>query len=68
MTPYDTWILSPPDDDRSEVGTEHGQPCLRYDEPDDDAPRGYKPAQCDGVMDLDERDGMICCDTCGEIA
>lgn len=65
---YDAWRLSGPDDESDGIGTEDGQPCNRVHEPDEDAPRGYKPKPCQGVMDLDERDGMICCDTCGEIA
>jgi len=48
------------------IGHEDGETCNRVYEPDEDAPRGYMPKQCKGVMNLDERDGMICCDTCGE--
>ena len=64
---YDEMILRGPDE-RHEIGTQDGETCGRYLEPDEDAPRGYKPKPCDGAMNLDERDGMICCDTCGEIA
>jgi hypothetical protein len=49
------------------IGYEHGETCNRVPDPDEDMPRGYKPKPCKGLMNLDERDGMICCDTCGEI-
>ena len=63
---YDAWRLSGPDDDRPEIGTEDGQPCGRFAEPDEDAPRGYRPKQCPGYL-VDDGDGGIC-DTCGETA
>ena len=63
---YDAWALRGPDE-QHEVGTEPGEVCGRYAEPDEDEPRGYRPKPCAGVMNLDERDGMICCDTCGEL-
>tara|TARA_R110000868_G_scaffold118_2_gene1206 strand:- start:3120 stop:3329 length:210 start_codon:yes stop_codon:yes gene_type:complete len=67
MTPgYDAWRLAGPDE-QHEAGTEAGDDCGRYAEPDGDAPRGYRPRPCTGTMNLDERDGMICCDTCGEL-
>ena len=47
---YDAWKLAGPDDDRNEVGTEEGQPCNRYHEPGEDAPRGYRPKPCTGEM------------------
>jgi hypothetical protein len=62
---YDAWALRGPDE-QHEVGTKHGDNCGRYPEPDGDEPRGYRPRPCEGVMNLDERDGKICCDTCGE--
>lgn len=72
MTPYDQWRLSSPDDDRAEIGTEAGQPCNRIHEPDDDAPRGYKPKPCKGEM-IHRQEGAEYmettwaeCDTCGE--
>ncbi|KQI67013.1 hypothetical protein AN189_17460 [Loktanella sp. 3ANDIMAR09] len=65
---YDKWRLSVPDDDRHEVGTEAGETCLRYDEPNEDAPRGYKPKPCSGVMCFDWGDATAYCDTCGELA
>jgi hypothetical protein len=61
---YDTWRLSSPDEDY-EVGTEVGDLCNRYEEPDEDAPRGYKPKPCEGMMV--EEDGEVTCDCCGEI-
>ena len=63
---YDAWRLAPPDDDRHDVGKEEGEVCGRFAEPDEDAPRGYRPKPCDGVMV--EWDGAVNCDTCGEIA
>jgi hypothetical protein len=63
---YDAWRLRGPDE-HEEPGTEPGEVCGRYAEPDEDTPRGYRPKPCEGVMNLDERDGMICCDTCGEL-
>ncbi len=65
MTPYDTWRLTPPDAERSEVGTEDGQPCLRYPETDEDAPRGYRSKPCQGEMV--EEGGVIMCDRCMEV-
>jgi hypothetical protein len=50
-----------------EIGHEDGETCGRVEPPDEDAPKEYKPKPCKGLMNLDERDGMICCDTCGEI-
>lgn len=67
MTPYDQWRLSGPDE-RHEVGTEDGEQCGRYPEPDEDAPRGYKPKPCKGVMSFDPRDAALCCERCGETA
>jgi len=60
---YDAWRLQGPDE-LHEIGTEEGQDCARYHEPDDDAPRGYRPRPCPGVMILD--DGDTICNTCGE--
>lgn len=62
---YDDWRLASPDDDRHEIGHEDGQPCDRVHEPDEDAPRGYRPKPCTGEMVED--DGVAMCDTCGEI-
>ena len=51
-------------DQPDEIGNEDGETCGRYKQPSEESP---KPKPCKGVMNLDERDGMICCDTCGEI-
>jgi hypothetical protein len=62
---YDAYILQgPPETDR--CGDEVGETCNRYPEPDEDAPRGWRPRPCEGVM-VDE-DGYVICDTCGEMA
>tara|TARA_R110000787_G_scaffold5079_2_gene18874 strand:+ start:419 stop:631 length:213 start_codon:yes stop_codon:yes gene_type:complete len=62
---YDVWRLRGPDE-HEEPGTEPGEVCGRYAEPDEDAPRGYRPKPCTGTMDNNE--GVIVCDTCGEMA
>lgn len=79
---YDDWKLSGPDD-HTEPGTEEGHPCNRYEEPDEDAPRGYKPKPCAGTMVFGAVENCSChivapcgscvnnplfCDTCGEYA
>lgn len=51
---------------RHEIGTEDGDTCGRYPEPDGDEPRGYKPKPCKGVMYGDA--AVVYCGTCGEIA
>lgn len=67
---YDAWRLSTPYDDFDGVGTEDGEMCNRIAEPDEDAPRGYRPKPCKGTMahvvSFDDR--HVACDTCGEIA
>lgn len=63
---YDAWRLSCPYDDFDGVGEEEGYLCNRVEEPDEDAPRGYRPKPCQGEMI--ESDGVIVCDTCGETA
>lgn len=71
MTPYDQWRLSGPDEDRHDIGTEDGKPCSRVPEPDEDAPRGYRPKPCEGVMvrwTYPDTTHATYCDTCGEIA
>jgi hypothetical protein len=65
---YDAWRLSGPDEDRHEIGTEDGQTCGRYHEPDEDAPKGYKPKPCPGEMETEECGCCVRCDTCGEYA
>lgn len=64
---YDAWRLASPDDESDAVGIEGGQLCNRYAEPDEDAPRGYRPKPCIGIMLRDEDDEAYC-DTCGEVA
>lgn len=71
---HDAWRLSTPYDDFDGVGTEDGQQCNRIAEPDEDAPRGYRPKPCKGEM-IECHEGAdyhetswIECDTCGEIA
>ena len=73
---YDAWKLASPEDERHEIGHEDGQPCNRVHEPDEDAPRGYRPKPCKGVMcgeywNADAADAgvpdWIECNTCGEI-
>ncbi|QDP48426.1 MAG: hypothetical protein Tp118SUR00d2C21406231_42 [Prokaryotic dsDNA virus sp.] len=63
---YDDWKLASPWDDCHEIGTEDGQTCGRVAEPDEDAPRGYRPRPCGGLMI--EADGVTICESCGEIA
>lgn len=68
---YDDRRLSGPDDiHQPYVGTEEGDTCNRIAEPDEDAPRGYRPRPCGGLMvsDDDPQWPGISCDTCGEIA
>ena len=38
-------------DQAVEIGNEDGETCGRVDPPDEDAPRGYKPKPCQGVME-----------------
>ena len=61
---YDAWRFSRPDDDDT-IGTEEGEFCGRCEEPDEDAPRGYRPKPCNGSM-VAGPDGEIYCDICGE--
>jgi hypothetical protein len=63
---YNAWKLASPDDESDGVGEEDGQTCNRYHEPDEDAPRGYKPKPCRGVM-VEDGDSFVVCDTCGEM-
>lgn len=59
---YDRWRLQgPPEHD--EIGTEPGDKCGRVAEPDEDAPRGYRPRPCNGVMVA--ACGEVVCETCG---
>lgn len=50
--------------DQPEIGTEEGDTCNRWQEPDEDCP---KPWQCKGVMvDDDPQWPGVACDACGE--
>lgn len=51
-----------------QVGEDEGDECGRYPEPDEDAPRGYRPKPCGGVMEADECGCCVRCSTCGEYA
>jgi hypothetical protein len=77
---YDDWKLRGPDEGPQEPGQEDGEICGRYEEPDEDAPRGYKPKPCEGEMLADKVvncschinppcgacvDAGVTCDTCG---
>lgn len=77
---YDARKLQGPDDDRPEVGTEEGDTCNRWQEPDEDCPKAW---QCKGTMILEEPENCAChisppcseceglgfvCDICGEMA
>lgn len=65
MTTYDRLTANPPPGvDETEVGTEDGETCGRFSEPDEDAPRGYRAKPCPGEMTAEG--GFIACDTCGE--
>jgi hypothetical protein len=61
---YDAWRLSAPE--RTYLGTEEGDTCNRVEAPDEDAPRGYRPTPCTGVMV--QACGEVVCETCGVIA
>lgn len=62
---YDTWRLQGPPEHLG-VGEEEGETCNRCDEPDEDAPRGYRPKPCNGMMVY--VDEYSVCDTCGAMA
>ena len=63
---YDEWVTRGPWDESEEIGTEEGDQCNRITEPDEDAPRGYRPTPCSGVMV--QACGEVVCETCGGIA
>lgn len=71
MNPYDRLAVNPPPGVYDhQIGMEEGDTCGRFHEPDEDAPRGYKPKPCQGTMvsDDDPQWPGITCDTCGEVA
>jgi hypothetical protein len=63
---YDAWALLGPEE-QHEVGTEAGEVCARYAEPDGDEPRGYRAKPCTGkmVFSSSQPERWIQCDTCG---
>lgn len=62
---YDAWKLSPPDGPLM-IGSREGDTCNRVEAPDEDAPRGYRPKPCNGVMV--QACGEVACETCGGMA
>lgn len=66
---YDTWRLSGPNDYAEDgVGMEDGDQCNRVDDDiDEDAPRGYRPRPCGGLM-VENSDGDVVCESCGAVA
>lgn len=62
---YDDWKLAGPPEP-VEIGHQDGDVCNRVPEPDEDAPRGYRPRPCSGEM-LALDDGVFCF-RCGEMA
>jgi hypothetical protein len=64
---YDKWKLRGPDEIyQPYIGSKPGDTCNRVAEPDEDAPRGYRPRPCAGVMV--QACGEVVCETCGEFA
>jgi hypothetical protein len=65
---YDTWALRGPEE-QHELGTEPGDSCDRYPEPDGDEPHGYRPRPCSGKMIAPKSFGnWVICNVCGEMA
>lgn len=64
---YDAWRLATPYDDFDGIGTEDGEQCNRIPEPDEDAPRNYRPRPCGGQM-VEDQHGDVMCESCGEVA
>ena len=60
---YDAWRLAGPPE-APDVGTEDGDTCGRYEEPDEDALRLRDGKPCAGTM-LADADGDLFCDWCG---
>ena len=61
MRDYDSWLFRGPGESPV-FGRDDGDECGRFQEPDEDAPRNYRPRPCRGEI----VDGY--CDTCGESA
>jgi len=57
---------NPPLEWPDHIGTEPGETCCRIEEPDENAPRGYRPKPCTGEMI--QACGVVACDICGEMA
>jgi hypothetical protein len=64
---YDDWRLAGPDDDVDSIGIEDGDQCGRFHEPDEDAPRNWRPRPCGGLMVADTH-GEVTCESCGATA
>jgi len=60
---YDAWRLAGPTE-APDFGTEDGETCGRYEEPEEDAPRGYRAKPCSGTI-LADAYGDMFCDRCG---
>jgi hypothetical protein len=60
---YDAWRLAGPTE-AHDVGTLDGETCGRYEELDEDAPRGYRAKPCSGTM-ITNAEGYTFCDWCG---
>ena len=69
MHPFDhnSRLLDEHHDQPDPIGQEEGETCGRYPEPDEDAPRGYKPKPCKGVMlnEIEWEPSM--CQVCGAV-
>jgi len=61
---YDDWSLRGPEE-TCEIGTEPGDTCGRYAEPEEGVTR-YYPRPCGGEMKDDG--GYVVCGRCGEMA
>lgn len=62
---HDIWRLRGPDEPH-QIGTQEGDACNRVEPLDEDAPRGYRPRPCGGLMM--ESDGVTICESCGSLA
>ena len=64
---YDEWKLRGPEES-IEIGTEEGDICNRFPEPDEDQPRNYRPKRCNGTIfrSVTFDDRHLACDKCGE--
>ena len=53
--------------DRHEIGHEDGETCNRVHEPDENAPRRYRPKPCQGVMLAENEWEPAMCQVCGAV-